>query len=631
LAGDNSLSGLTVTPGALAPPFDKNLLNYTVSVDNNIGSISVTPTLSDPLATMTVNGESAGSDQARAITLRGGGQVTPITIIVTAQDRSTKSYEIAVSRGASNNNNLSALTVSPGTLTFRATTTAYTVNVDSDVARVAVRPTLADTSATMTVNGQAATSGQSQTIGLNPAGGSPTNITIIVIAQNGSAKPYSVAINRAGNNNLSELTVSSGSLSPSFRADRTAYTVNVGSSVTSVTVRPTLADTSATMTVNGQAATSGQSQTIGLGNPGPATTVTVTIIVFATNQPPKQYSVTINRAALDANNNLSALTVSPGTLDTPFSATDLSYTVSVGSDVGSVRVRPTLAESTTATMTVNGQPVTSGQQSAPITLNPAGGQPTNIQIVVTAQNQTTKTYSVTVVRAAPSSNTNLSALRLTAGSSVTNFSSPFASNTVTVAPEIEEVVVRATKEDANATMAIGGATVPPGTPSGQATFTLNGAGGPATTISFTVTPQSGVGPKTYTITVNRPAAPTKPDAPDDPPDLLTEDDSCQLVPDSTLCFAGSNTDNLTNVKRPGFSVPAPSSGLTAKLYITKTTGKEFPSSSTSAGNTLIFRPNEDLEDGSYNVSYTLSNSVGESEKSDPMEPALIIDTTAPTP
>lgn len=70
----------------------------------------------------------------------------------------------------------------------------------------------------------------------------------------------------------------------------------------------------------------------------------------------------------------------------------------------------------------------------------------------------------------------------------------------------------------------------------------------------------------------------------------------------------------------------PGPGETAKVYIKKTTGEEFLSSSTPAGNTLIFRPNVDLADGFYDVTYTISNSVGESDRSPVMTPQLEINT-----
>ncbi len=341
LAGNNSLQNLTVSPGTLAPAFDANLQTYTVNVANNATSIAVTPTLQDPAATMTVDGQPTGSGLARTVTLSAADLSTLITIIVTSQNGTPKNYQVTVSRGRSNNNNLQGLNVSPGTLSpaFRAGTTGYTVNLaatlPSNVTNVRVTPTLQDTTASMTVNGQAATSGQVLTTPL-PAPGSNTFINIVVVAQDGTAKPYSVNVVRAalgGNNNLSALRVSPGPLDSAFNANDLSYTVNVGSDVTSMTVTPTLQATTASMTVNGQATNSGQGRTITPLNP-PGQTTTIPIVVTAQNGSSRNtYTVNVVRAALGGNNNLSGLTVSPGSLTPAFSVARTSYTVNVGSNV----------------------------------------------------------------------------------------------------------------------------------------------------------------------------------------------------------------------------------------------------------------------------------------------------------
>ncbi|MGZ8365143.1 MAG: cadherin-like beta sandwich domain-containing protein, partial [Nitrospira sp.] len=131
LTGNNSLQNLTVSSGALAPAFDPNVQAYTVDVANNVGSIAVTPSLSDPAATMTVNGQPTGSGQAQTITLGPSGQTTNITIVVTAQNGSPKPYLVTVSRGVSSNSNLESLTGSPGTLSppLSANRTSDTVNL----------------------------------------------------------------------------------------------------------------------------------------------------------------------------------------------------------------------------------------------------------------------------------------------------------------------------------------------------------------------------------------------------------------------------------------------------------------------------------------------------------------------
>jgi len=93
--------------------------------------------------------------------------------------------------------------------------------------------------------------------------------------------------------------------------------------------------------------------------------------------------------------NLSALSISTGTLTPSFSASQQSYTASVGNGTTSMTVTPTVAQSG-ATVRVNGTLTTSGSASAPINLVVGLN---DIAIVVTAPDgTTTKTYNLTVTR-----------------------------------------------------------------------------------------------------------------------------------------------------------------------------------------------------------------------------------------
>jgi hypothetical protein len=508
LAGNNSLQNLSISPGTLAPTFDMNDLAYTATVLNTVGSVSVTPTISDPLATMTVDGKPATSGQASSVNLNGPGESTTIPIEVTAQNGRKKSYKITVSRGISNNNNLRSLTISPGTLSpsFTAGTTSYTVNLPStlasNVTSVTVTPTLQDTTATMTVNGQAATSGQAKPTPL-PAPGSSVFINVVVTAQNKTQKTYSVNVMRAAlaaNNNLSALTVTSGTLVPAFSANTTTYSVDVGSTVTSVTVTATLQASTASMTVNGQATPSGQGRSVPLNGAGSNTVIN--IVVTAQNGTQKTYSVTVERAALAGNNNLSALTVTSGTLAPAFSANTTIYSVDVGSTVTSVTVTATLQD-TNATMTIEGQGTSSGQGRS-INLG-AAGTTTAIDILVTAPNGSQKPYRIDVARALPSSNNNLSALTVTSGTLTPAFAAGTTAYTVDVASDVTSVTVTATVADSTATMTIQGQ----GTSSGQGLSVTLGDPGTSTAINIVVTAANGT-QKTYTITANRAAAAAPP-------------------------------------------------------------------------------------------------------------------------
>ena len=647
LAGDNSLANLTVTPGALAPPFDKNLLNYTVSVDNNIGRITVTPTLSDPLATLTVNGQAAGSGQSHPVDLKGGGQVTPVTITITAQDGSTKSYEVAVSRGASNNNNLQGLATTPGTLDppFRADRTSYTVNLlatlSGNVTNVRITPRLQDTTATMTVNGKPATSGQAQTT-LLPTPGSNVINNIVVVAENGTTKVYTVNVIRAplgGNNNLERLTVSPTGLTPPFTANTTSYTLGVGSGVGSVTVTPQLQDTAATLTVtsNGQISPpSGQTRTITLRDAGLSTTIN--ILVRAPNGSEKTYTITVDRATpppLSGNNNLRSLTVSPTGLTPPFTANTTSYTLDVGSGVGSVTVTPQLQDTAaTLTVTSNGQISTSGQTRT-ITLRDAGLS-TTINIVVRALNGSEKPYTIIVDRATPpppSGNNNLSTLTVSPGTlsptfSTTRVRTDYAVNDIS--SSATSILVTATPQDSSATVLIN-------TQAGNSRSIPLPTGPSTTDIEVLVRAPNG-NERPYSITVTQPAPAAPPAPPANAPDLLTADDSCPLKPLSVGnetftnddCLvpeptpenpnpapAGTRDDDKTNVATPRFVIPQPSAGHTPNLYVD---GNKVGSVFDAANNTL--RPTTPLSGNNNGIEHSITSTVTntattlESEQSD---------------
>jgi hypothetical protein len=614
LTGNNSLQNLTVSPGTLAPTFDENLQSYTANVPNNVGSVTVTPTLSDPAATMTVDGQPTASGQSRTITLNGPGQSKTIPIIVTAQNGADKAYTVTVSRGVSNNNNLSGLTVSPGPLvpSFSAGEEDYRVNVASNVGTVTVTPRTQDATATVTVNGVATNSGTARTITL-PGAGSNTFINIVVTPQSGPSKTYTVEVRRAalgGNNDLQSLTISPGPLVPAFDAETENYTVDVASGVGSVTVTPRLQATTATMTVEGLPTTSGQTRTITLRAAGLSTVID--IVVTAQNGSRKPYTITVDRAAPSppsGNNNLSALTVTPpGSIG--FSPSITRYTVNVDSTVTSVIVRATKADAN-AVMSddvIAGAGTATGQATIQL-----GGQGTTtvVTILVTAPNSSQKPYRIDVVKAAPASNNNLSALSVTPGTLSPSFASGTTSYTVNVGSNVTSMTVTATLQDTAASMTINGQ----GTSSGaqSAPITL-GEPGSSTDIPIVVIAPNG-DRKSYTITVNkRPSA----------PDLIPEDDSCLLFEppdplDPNKCAAGSREDNITNVSAPRFRISQPG---TPSLYVD---GIKVDSTFDQGASTL--KPTTVLDDGDHVITYTLTNAGGESPQSLSLE--VEINTVAP--
>lgn len=124
----------------------------------------------------------------------------PVVYTVTAADKTTQKYTVTVKTAAPGTSaNLAALTISKGTLTptFSSIVNSYNVNVDYKVNAVDVTATLSDSKASISINGQAASSGIAKTIALQPAG-SKTTVTIAVTAENAlTKKTYTITLNRA--------------------------------------------------------------------------------------------------------------------------------------------------------------------------------------------------------------------------------------------------------------------------------------------------------------------------------------------------------------------------------------------------------------------------------------------------
>ncbi len=197
---DANLSGLTYSSGALTPAFASGTINYTQSVANSVSSITVTPTVNDANATVTVNGSAVASGVASGNINLSVGANTIITV-VTAQDGSTtKTYTTTVTRAAaaSTDANLSGLTYSSGALTpaFASGTINYTQSVANSVSSITVTPAVNQANATVTVNGTAvATGAASGNINLNVGA---NTITTVVTAQDGSTtKTYTTTVTRA--------------------------------------------------------------------------------------------------------------------------------------------------------------------------------------------------------------------------------------------------------------------------------------------------------------------------------------------------------------------------------------------------------------------------------------------------
>ena len=111
---DTGLSALTISAGALSPPFDPATDAYNVAVLNSVESVTVTPTARQSSATITVQTMAVTSGSASDPFMLTAGTPLAINIVVTARDGSTMgTYTVTVSRPAMGG----ATAVLAGTLT----------------------------------------------------------------------------------------------------------------------------------------------------------------------------------------------------------------------------------------------------------------------------------------------------------------------------------------------------------------------------------------------------------------------------------------------------------------------------------------------------------------------------------
>ena len=191
------LSQLQSSEGVLNPAFNPNTLNYSISVANNVTAITLTPTVSEPNATVVVNGSAVASGSASGPIALAVGSTT-INVVVTAQDGTVKTYEVSVTRAGSSIAELSGLVPTTGTLSpaFSPTTFAYDMKVGSEVASITFTPTASDPAATITMNSAVVPSGAASAPLALSEGANP--ISIVVTAQDGStARTYVVSVTRS--------------------------------------------------------------------------------------------------------------------------------------------------------------------------------------------------------------------------------------------------------------------------------------------------------------------------------------------------------------------------------------------------------------------------------------------------
>ena len=253
-----TLTGTTTAPNGSVVSILINEKTYTGIVNGGNWSVSVTDILPDKTYTATASILNTACDAAL-------GTVTVDTVAPTITVATiTTNINTPTIRGTSNAADGSRVTI-------LINSTEYTGEVQNGIWNIDTTATIPDNTYTVSAS-------------VTDAAGNIGTATGTVTID---------SVPRSSNNNLSNLTTSAGSVSPTFSSSVTEYTLNVASNVSSITVTPTAEYSKSIIRVEGVIVSSGSaSGSISL-NEGVNNLI---VRVTAEDGTIKEYYLTVNRA-----------------------------------------------------------------------------------------------------------------------------------------------------------------------------------------------------------------------------------------------------------------------------------------------------------------------------------------------
>ena len=249
---------------------------------------------------------------------------------------------------------------------------------------------------------------------------------------------------------LTALTVTPGTLSPAFSSTETSYTVALTHDVTQITIETTPAGVGSVAFTQPGFFGSTPIPDADLTTDGHQVDITapfqgfIDVEVTETGHTKTTYRLTLNRAPPPPAS-LTALTVSPGSLDPAFSSTVTSYTVAVAHDVDQITIVATPAGAGSVAFAKPGFFGTTPIPDADLTTDghQVDNPPLTIYVEVTGTGLTKTTYTLRLNRA-PAPPTSLTALTVSPGSLDPAFSSTVTSYTVALAHDVDQITIVAT-------------------------------------------------------------------------------------------------------------------------------------------------------------------------------------------
>ncbi|MFC1584043.1 cadherin-like beta sandwich domain-containing protein [Fibrobacterota bacterium] len=385
---------------------------------------------------------------------------------------------------------LSSLALSPGSLSpsFDPDHISYRVALDNIHSQVTFTPAVMDSGATILLNGDTVASGLPVQVSELDTGNTYVSLRVISLA--GISRNYQVIINREDYSKvkLSGLALSSGILTPAFHQDSLQYQVQLlyTDSVFHVTPGATV---QASIVVNDATVIQGtRSPDINLAvgiNP-------ILIQVIGQHDLQMAYTLNVIRDPRPSSR-LAEMSVFPGDLSPVFQPDSTDYSVFFTHSDSLIRIFGAVLNPL-STMAVNGVPLAPGDSSAFLPLVIGGNV---IDVKVTAYDSSSTLYRISIIRA-DMPNAALSGLTLSEGTLEPAFHPDSTSYRVSLPHTTTAVFMTPALDPGNWAMEYEGAALGYGSSTPPLSLKIGD-----TTVSLTVSADSGYYPTTYSVTFTR--------------------------------------------------------------------------------------------------------------------------------
>ena len=433
---NNYLSALSITGYTISPAFNKNTTSYSLTVPNDVSSVTVNATKESVKATLTGTGNKSLSVGANNI-----------SVVVTAENGDKRTYTITVTRQSaiqkSSDNSLKDLSVPGYTLSpaFSKDNLDYTLKVPNDATKIDVKAITNNEKSSVKIVGNT-----DLKVGNNV-------VTVEVTAEDGSKKTYKITVTREeekknepvldSDATLSKLNVGGYTLSPAFNKNKFSYSITVPSNVDNLTVQAIASSSKAKVTISGNSNL----------KPG-MNYIIVTVTAENGNKNTYTVNVTKKKASTSSNsgtkeeqkksneNYLESLVIGNGEISPKFDKNMSNYEVTVPYESNKLDLTYTASDKAKVEVI--------GNKDFKV------GETTAVTIKVTAEDGSVRIYTLNVKRSPLKSNNDLSNIKIDGKKLDDNFDPDKLNYKLTVDGNTDSLDVEAITKNPNAKVEITG-------------------------------------------------------------------------------------------------------------------------------------------------------------------------------